>query len=316
MTETSSRRQGSTSVAPSPAVSVVIATRDRPRLLRQAISAALDQDYSGAIDVVVVYDRSDPDWRLPDEYRHGAVRVLRNTRTPGLAGARNTGVMAATGEWVAFCDDDDEWRPTKLRRQIARSDERTQVVVSGVMIEYRGDLIERVPEQSELSLSQLLRSRVVGAHPSTVLVRRLTLLDSIGLVDEDIPGSYGEDYEWLLRAARHADVAVVKEALVKVRWHPASYFADRWRTIIAAIDYLIAKVPEFVNEPRGFARLRGRQAFALAALGDRRGAMAQALRTGRLDWREPRAYFAILVALRLVSADRLLRMAHARGRGL
>ena len=52
-----------------------------------------------------------------------------------------------------------------------------------------------------LLFEDLLKSRVFAADPSTVLVRRRAMLERIGLVDEQTPGSYGEDHEWLLRAA-------------------------------------------------------------------------------------------------------------------
>ena len=105
-----------------PSVSVVVPTRDRPELLRAALGAILDQDYPGAIEVIVVYDHS----RAGSVARNGAqpkrrVRVISNSRTPGLAGARNTGILAATGELVAFCDDDDEWLPGKLAPRWRRS---------------------------------------------------------------------------------------------------------------------------------------------------------------------------------------------------
>ena len=43
---------------------------------------------------------------------------MTNERTPGLAGGRNSGILAGSGELVAFCDDDDEWLPTKVEKQV------------------------------------------------------------------------------------------------------------------------------------------------------------------------------------------------------
>ena len=74
-------------------------------------------DVPGEIDVVVVFDRVKPDMSLVQSGPR-PVRVLANTRTPGLAGARNTGIVAATGELIAFCDDDDYWLPTKIASQV------------------------------------------------------------------------------------------------------------------------------------------------------------------------------------------------------
>jgi glycosyltransferase involved in cell wall biosynthesis len=103
-----------------PDVGVVIPTRDRPAQLRAALAAVRAQDYPGRVRTVIVHDRSEPDRSLADGglAHHGRVRVLVNHRTPGLAGARNTGVLALDTELVACCDDDDEWLPGKLTAQV------------------------------------------------------------------------------------------------------------------------------------------------------------------------------------------------------
>ena len=100
-------------------VSVVIATRNRPELVRKAIASVIAQDYAGEIEVVLVFDQSEPDLTMASDAPGRTVRVITNTRTPGLAGARNSGIQAAEGPWVAFCDDDDHWRPEKITRQLA-----------------------------------------------------------------------------------------------------------------------------------------------------------------------------------------------------
>ena len=69
---------------------------------------------------------------------------------------------------------------------------------------------------------------MTALHPSTFVIRR-SALDDIGLVDEEIPGSYGEDYDLLLRAARRAPVLAVQQPLVDVLWHEQSFFAERCR---------------------------------------------------------------------------------------
>jgi glycosyltransferase involved in cell wall biosynthesis len=301
-----------------PSVSVVIATRDRPELLRITLHAVLDQEYEGDVDITVVYDHSEPEAGLLDDFPGAPIQVITNGRAPGLAGARNSGIKASKGAWIAFCDDDDDWMPTKLAAQFAllETHPRAEVLATGVMIEYDGAHLPRIPEQSTLTMRDLLANRVMDAHPSSIVVKRDALIERIGLVDEHIPGSYGEDYEWILRAARVAEIAIVKEALVRVRWHSASFFQDRWRTIIEAIDYLVAQVPEFKDVPKGHARLLGRQAFAHAALGERKRAFAKAWQTFRKSWRERRIYIAILIAVGILSPDRVIAWAHARGRGI
>jgi glycosyltransferase involved in cell wall biosynthesis len=304
--------------AEAPPVSVVVPTRDRPELLRRAVAAILGQRYPGEVECLVVFDQSDPDldWDQPPAGRRLA--GIRNRRTPGLAGARNSGILAATGELVAFCDDDDEWLPEKLARQVEAlaAHPTAAVATTGILVRYRDRTTTRLAPTSVVTHGQLLRSRLTELHPSTVLARRRALLDDIGLVDEDIPGSYAEDYEWLLRAARHAPVLAVPEPLAVIHWHQSSFFADRWRTIIAALSYLVDQHRELQREPAGLARIYGQIAFAHAALGERGPARRWARRTLALDRRERRAYLAIAISLGLLKTSTVVRLAHATGRGI
>ena len=299
-----------------PSVSVVIATHNRPELLQQALAAALSQEYDGDVEVLVVFDRAEPDLTLTSARPGRTVQVLENSEAPGLAGARNTGIKASRGSFVAFCDDDDEWLASKLASQVALAQEQhADTVVTGITICYDDRETARVPRPADLSLEQLARRRVMEAHPSSVLVRRTALADHIGLVDEKIPGSYGEDFDWILRAAQHGPIAVVEEPLVRVRWGQ-SLFSTRWQTIADAIDYLIEKHAVLSEYPDGLARLRGRRAFALAALGQGPDARREAGTALRLNKAERRAYLAIAVSTRLVPAETILSAAHKRGRGI
>jgi glycosyltransferase involved in cell wall biosynthesis len=303
-----------------PIVSAVVATRDRPALLRRAIGSILGQDYAGTVECLVVFDRSDPedlsDLDVGSPTR--SLRVLRNDRTPGLAGARNAGAAAASGELLAFCDDDDEWRPDKLRRQVAAllAAPASSVATTGIEVVSGDRVTIRSPGGDRVTLPMLLRSRSAAVHPSTILVRREAFFGRIGLVDEAIPGSYGEDYEWLLRAARSGPIAVVPEPLARVHWHAGSHFADRWRTIVDAIGYLVAKHPEVVDDPRNRARLFGRVAFAHAALGEGGEARRWAWRSLRAWPLERRPWLALAVSLRLVDAATIQRWANRTGRGV
>jgi hypothetical protein len=148
------------------------------------------------------------------------------------------------------------------------------------------------------------------------MVRREALLGPIGLVDEQIPGSFGEDYDWIIRAARAGGgFAVVREALVKVRWGQ-SLFQRNWAMIIDALDYLVDKHPEFRADSRAHARILGQQAFARAALGESSAALRAVARTVRTNPVEKRSYVAAAVALHLVTPERVMDMANRRGRGI
>jgi glycosyltransferase involved in cell wall biosynthesis len=304
------------------AVDVVIATRDRPELLRLAARSVLGQDWTGAVHLVVVFDGGDPDPRLEPDLADqlGPARTLtlvRNARTPGLAGARNTGITATTSALVAFCDDDDRWEPEKLRLQVERLDAspRTSACVTGIAIEIEGEVRLRVPDDGVVDEEALGRSRVTGAHPSSYLVRR-SALEAVGLVDEELPHGYGEDYDLLLRLVGHGPVAVVGRPLVRVRWGAGSYFTGRWTAMDEGLAYLLDKHPVVTRNRRGHSWVLGQRAFAQAAAGRRSAGARTALRSLRLDPRQPRGYLALAVAAGVLRADQVMSRLNARGRGI
>ncbi len=300
-----------------PEVDVVVPTRDRPELLRLTVDAILAQDYPGVVRVIVVFDQSEPDLTLVRADPQRPVLVISNNRRPGLAGGRNSGILAARGELVAFCDDDDVWLPGKVSAQVAmlQSDPAAAIVSCGIRIDYDGTLVDRVLPQTSVSLTDLLRDRLTELHPSTFLMRRAAVVDGFGLVDEEVPGSFGEDYEFLLRAARTGPVRTVPEVGVVVRWHKQSYFTSRWETMAQGLSWLLDRYPEFASVPAGEARIAGQVAFATAAKGDRRGSLRWVRRTIRHNPLEPRAYLALAVAGG-VSPDAIVRRLHDRGRGI
>lgn len=281
-----------------PSISTIVATRDRPELLRETLGGIAAQDYDGVITTVVVFDQTEPDMSLLVQGTNRPVMVVPNSRVQGLQGARNTGILATRGELVAFCDDDDVWATSKIRRQVdvLQANPDVHFVGCGVLVQYDGEAVERVRDESRVTFRDLLRSRVFEAHPSTFLMRRAELVEPMGLIDEDVPGGYGEDYEWLLRATRRTDILMVPAPLVTVRWHSASFYAERWQMRIDGLQYILDRYPEFETEPAGLARIYGQMAFAKASLGDRRAAVDLAKKTLKLNPKEGRAALALAVA--------------------
>ena len=248
------------------------------------------------------------------------LRAVVNTRTPGLAGARNSGGLAASGDLLAFLDDDDEWLPDKLRLQVEVLKRTPDAVVvgCGIFVRWNGRLIARVPPNRPMMFQDLLAAhrRIPSINSSNVLFRRATSssLSRLGSTNAR-PGSYSEDYEWLLRAARVGPIAVVPRPLATINWSASSYFSGRWEMIASALSSLLERYPEFHEVPRGLARVQGQIAFALAGAGQRRrGALAWVRRCAKSHWREPRAYLAAAVVVGL-PADLVLRALHRTGRG-
>src|SRR5690242_12091639 len=179
-----------------PSVGVVVPTRGGPRPLPGTLAAIEAQNYPGRLRTVVVYDGVPANWLLA----HSAPRarmVLTNWRTPGLAGARNTGILALDTDLVAFCDDADEWRPGKLRSQVRTLavSPRAELSSTAIMVRStRGTAIRRLGT-NRVGTDRLRRPRPVALHPSTFLIRRAALLGALGLFAEDAPGSQNEAWD-------------------------------------------------------------------------------------------------------------------------
>jgi len=297
-------------------VSVVIPTRGRPKLLPRAVTSVLAQDYGGQIECLVVFDGdaiSDPG--VPA--REGrSVRTLTNDRAPGPAGARNAGVSEANGDLVAFLDDDDEWSADKLSRQVALLDRCPSAIAAscGVRVVSAGRTFVRVPSFDLLFHGDLVGSRHTEAHTSTLLARR-SEFDRVGPFDETLPAGYGEDYDWFLRATELGPIVIERRALVTLSTG-ASWFASRWDTIVAGVQAQLRRHPELATNRHNLARMYGRLAFAHAAAGRPKEAWRWGGRSLRRDPFQPRGYAAIAVALRLVSALRVVDALAARGKGI
>jgi glycosyltransferase involved in cell wall biosynthesis len=299
-----------------PSIAAVVPTRNRPALLARAVAAALAQDYAGDLTVVVVVDQRDADTEVP-LFADPRVSIVDNDRAPGLSGARNTGILAAQADWIAFCDDDDVWTPDKLTAQVTalRSAPDALMATTAIAVDFDGARNVRLAGADRVTYAQLLPSRMSMLHSSTFLIRREALLGEIGLVDEHVPGSQNEDWDLLLRASRLQPIVHVDRPLVVVQWTARSYFNRDWETKISSLEWMLAQHPDIETNRVGAARVYGQIGFAYAASGARRVGARWALRSIRRSWHEPRGYLALVTAGG-VSGEFILRVLHRRGHGI
>ncbi|WP_168929503.1 glycosyltransferase family 2 protein [Nocardioides sp. GY 10113] len=300
------------------AVSVVVPTHNRPELMRRAVASVLAQEYDGEIEVIVVFDACEIEAPEVDVPEGRTLRVVANQRSRGLAGARNTGILEASHEFVAFLDDDDYWLPGKLAAQMPLFDESPRSVLVGTAAVFDdGEHQHDRPVPTDLvTHAELLRDRMAGLHSSTFVLRRAAMLGGLGLVDEELPGSYGEDYDLLLRSAWIAPIPVANEPLVSVTWSQDSYFFGRWGAYAEGLEYLCAEHPGFQTDRKAHGRIAGQIAFAHAADGDGSEARTWVGRAVRYEPIQVKAWLALAVSLRLVSVPWVVSEIQRRGRGI
>jgi glycosyltransferase involved in cell wall biosynthesis len=302
-----------------PLVSVVLPTRGRPELVRESLASVVAQTYPGDLEIFVVHDQEPPIAELAELGHPGrAVTVTLNTGTPGLAGARNFGLDLIQGDFVASCDDDDLWHPTKVQRQVERfrADPALTVVGAGIRLLLPGGKTAIWNGRADrISYQTLLRNRVKELHSSTLMMRR-EVFTTVGRYDEDLPNGYAEDYDFVLRAAKVGPVGVVREPLADIRKDGQSYYRGRAAGTSVALDAFMAKHPDIATDRRGHARMLGQMAFARSCLGRRGEAFslaAQAL--GRWP-ASPHPYVAFLHLATRAEPTRIAQLARRFGRGM
>lgn len=202
-------------------VSVVIPTYKRSDTLTRAIDSVFAQTYKN-VECLVVNDNVQGDeyseklYLLLKEYEHDyRFRLVEQPKHINGAEARNAGIRAAHGEWIAFLDDDDEWQPTKIERQLSFLNANPDFGGCSVLYnEYAGGkLIHSCPIYTDDNLFQKIFRREVAVFTSTVLVKKSCLLEA-GLFDINLKRH--QDIQLLLRFTDKFKLGVIPEYLVKL----------------------------------------------------------------------------------------------------
>lgn len=197
-------------------VSVIIPVFNGGAYVGAAIESVLQQGIDG-LEVVVVDDGSTD--ATPDVLRtYGtAVRPIRQANQ-GVAKARNVGAALSCGQYLAFLDADDLWRPGKLARQIGALAEEPSALACATAFEVVDDELRPLEVRGgvEVGLGDLLlRGNLIGT-PSTVVVER-GLFEAVGGFDPAL--SQCADWDLWIRLRARTRFAVVVEPLVLYRSH-------------------------------------------------------------------------------------------------
>ena len=251
-----------------PRVSVIIPTYNRAGVVSGAIRSMLGQTLS-EIEVIVVDDgSSDHTPEVVASFRDGRVRYLRHETNKGVAAARNSGIRAARGEFLAFLDDDDQSLPERLQRQVhaieASSLERPGVAVCAAVSFNEGRPQFHVPRHRGWIHDRVIMDPDVVIAAPTLLVRRL-VTDPPILFDESLPAA--EDWDYMIRLSKLCQVEAVPEILVQAIRHPGAHLATMERTI----EGREAILRKYAKEPGVSSQTLASHHIRLAKMYHRRG---------------------------------------------
>jgi len=205
-----------------PTVSVVIPTYCRAHLIGEAIQSVLNQTYRD-LEIIVVDDASsDNTEEVVKSLKDERIRYIRHEENKGAPAARNTGIEAAKGEYIAFQDSDDEWLPHKLEKQISIIDKLSSKVGLVYSDMWRLDhnrkreywASPRIMPESGIFYYRALDYGVLNIGTPTIVVRK-ECFDKIGVFDERLPRFI--DLEFLIRTSKYYYFYHIPEPLVAFR---------------------------------------------------------------------------------------------------
>ena len=205
-------------MAATPKVTVIIPTHNRAELLPRAVRSVLSQTYED-YELVIVDDCSTDDMQeAVNGFNDTRVRHIRHSQLRGASAARNTGIAVARGSYLAFLDDDDEWLPSKLEKQIELMDAESPDIglVCGwleVVDDKDGSKIQTEWGRWVLpgNVSDSLLGLDAHAPTSTWLVRK-SAAQAVDGFDERLPRR--NDMDFICRIALSHRVAVLPEVVV------------------------------------------------------------------------------------------------------
>ncbi|MFB6301615.1 MAG: glycosyltransferase [Haloferacaceae archaeon] len=277
-------------------VSVVLPTYERADLVGRAVDSVLAQTFED-FELVVVDDASRDDTpAVVRGYDDDRVTYVRHEVNRHVSAARNTGIAHAGGRYVAFLDDDDEWLPTKLEKQVALlEDSPDRVGLAYCWMDYvDGD---EVVEAYRPTLRGEIFERALAGQPiggcSTLLVRS-GIVDEVDGFDEDLPR--GNDGDFIRRVCRKYHVDYVPEVLVRYRVGHGSQriTRDDRAGIENAVRANRAKLEKFADDLRRYPSARAAVLSTLGwrygQLGDWPASLTHFARAVRADPAEPELY--------------------------
>lgn len=229
-------------------VSVIIPTHNRAHVIERAIGSVLAQDYP-IHEIIVVDDCSTDNTARLVRALPGPIRYLRMERNSGSQLARNAGIEAACGDYLAFLDSDDFWHPHKIRLQMARAmDAGTDVAVT---CGYRhgdeatGDML--MPT-AEIRLEQVMVYNFIG--PTSNLLVARAMIAAAGGFDPAMPAC--QDWELCIRLLQIGRLLTATEILTYQDVDDPSRITRNASKVMAGhrrIYRLIRQTPAFTAMP-------------------------------------------------------------------
>lgn len=229
-----------------PLVSVVIPTRNRSQFLPRALNSILNQKYSN-FEIIIVDDNSTDDTKkivevFSSKFKHFI--YLQNNQAKGAAYSRYIGIKKATGKYIAFLDDDDEWLQDKIVKQVKKLEENPEI--GGVSCWYykiNNNYRQKIRLPPKVTFDMMLWENFLGSFSFCLTKSKITK----GLkLDQDLSSS--QDWAFWLVFLQKAKVNIIKEYLVNYHEHSQRRISNTDNLKYEGREKIFLKYKDYMNE--------------------------------------------------------------------
>jgi glycosyltransferase involved in cell wall biosynthesis len=227
----------------------------------RAVNSVLLQTHK-EIELIIVDDNEEDSAYRKEIERYiktmndSRIEYIKHKKNMGACAARNTGIKAAKGEFITFLDDDDEWLPQKLEKQIPlMSNPEVGLVYCGYIDVDDVTGIERVAERKTFEgwvFDELIKENFIGST-SFPLIRK-SVFEDAGFFD--IEAKSAQDYDMWLRISKKYVIKYLNEVLVKYHVHSGAQISKNPQNVVSGLERLNKKYEDYLNTHRKARSIR------------------------------------------------------------
>jgi glycosyltransferase involved in cell wall biosynthesis len=212
-----------------PRITIIVTTYNRRQLLEETLNSILNQTYSD-FELIVVDNNSNYDFiDFISCFRDARIKPYQNCNGGNIALNRNFGIQKASGEFIAFCDDDDVWELDKLQSQINAFDSNSNIG----LVCTSSYFINSIPKSWFGKFKSILLNNIIGLNiistkytilivpfitNSSVMIRK-EIINQIGYIDENPDLRTVEDFDFWLRVSNQFPIHFINKNLIGYRCH-------------------------------------------------------------------------------------------------
>jgi glycosyltransferase involved in cell wall biosynthesis len=255
--------------APVDRISVVIPYYNRARFIDECLASVFAQTRA-ADEIIVVDDASEPAERRHLDRYADRIRIVDQPRNRGVSAARNAGVRAATGTWIAFNDSDDIWVPEKLALQldhVARHPDCDGVNTAIRAFREDGRASVSDPVAPRLTLADALHDNMIRVQS---LFIKTAVMNAVGGFDERLRCCEDDDLGIRLAAAGY-QIHYLAQPLTNMRRGSYDHLFGNWRRVIAGKAVVALRHRALLEREVGRGATRRKIARAIRKIGSIKG---------------------------------------------